>query len=330
MKLKNIAFSPSKITNEFWIFCKEDAISKKYPANDGKWMMFFPLSELDLRWNEACGLFRAGKLKGINSMKVSTAKPNPKAIYAKGEGIIIFYCGASENRANVLDYGKNILIHMKYPRLYFFYKSDKPHLIKYENVYKHLYFIRTLVFLKLVNSQNQSRLSQVSNLSHYKNIKKLSDLPKVVPNRIDQIQNKPVMIINSTNSARNSDVSPTLLNIRSNSTYPTNDFNLNNSNQNPMPVPMRMHIHKVLSKSIQSGLHNSDAQIHDDDDSNNNMRSKSVLHKNFPNNSSQQRIIPLVKRPSNNVENFYMKVYNLPSFNYTDTVADVKQFINIQ
>ena len=97
-------FNPSKISHMYWVYCREDYLMNMYPANDGKWMMFFPIGEVDDRWAEACGLYRAGKLRGINSMKVSTAKPNSQRIYDEGEAIIIFYCGPSEDKTNVLEY----------------------------------------------------------------------------------------------------------------------------------------------------------------------------------------------------------------------------------
>ena len=109
-------------------------------------MMFFPLEEIDDRWHEACDLYRAGKLVGINSMKVSTAKPNSQRIYDEGEGIIIFYCGMSTDKENIMEYGRNILQNMHYPRDTFYYKSDQPHLINYSKKYRHMYSINTHSF----------------------------------------------------------------------------------------------------------------------------------------------------------------------------------------
>ncbi len=91
---------------------------------------------------QACNLFRDGHLKGIKSIKVSTAKPNQESIFEPGEGIIIFYCGPSENEAKILEYGRNILKYMWYPRSHFYFKSDKPHLWSTRK-YKHMYFIET-------------------------------------------------------------------------------------------------------------------------------------------------------------------------------------------
>ena len=86
-------------------------------------------------------------LYGINSMKASTAKQNPlpERLHGYDEGIIIFYCGQSEDRQNVMSYGRNLLNKMNYPRSRLYFKSDVPHLINYSNEYRHMYYIDTYV-----------------------------------------------------------------------------------------------------------------------------------------------------------------------------------------
>ena len=69
--------------------------------------------------------------------------PMPQRLHGPDEGIIIFYCGPSEDQANVMEYGRNILNNMNYPRDTFYYKSDKPHLINHHKPYKHMYYINT-------------------------------------------------------------------------------------------------------------------------------------------------------------------------------------------
>ena len=138
--------NPTEVYDEFWIYNIEDHTSNKYPYADGKWMMIIHKKELNKKWREACSLYKSGKLHGVNSMKVSTSRPNASAIYPQGYGIIIFYCGPSEDKANILAYGENILRHMFYSEEYFFYKSDKPHLINPNKKYKHLYYINTRIF----------------------------------------------------------------------------------------------------------------------------------------------------------------------------------------
>ena len=138
-------YLPTKVTETNWIYCNVDDYAHTYPDRDGKWMMFFHMSQLDAKWNEACQLYRAGKLTGIRGMKVSTAKQNPmpNRLHAHDEGIIIFYCGPSEDEQNVMSYGRNLLNHMHYARSHLYYKSDKPHLINHSHKYKHMYAICT-------------------------------------------------------------------------------------------------------------------------------------------------------------------------------------------
>ena len=139
-------FNPTQILDSFWVYAFDQNIANTFPNQDGKWMMFFPMSEMDARWNEACHLYRSGRLFGVNSLKASTIRQNPmpERLHGPDEGIIIFYCGPSEDEANVMEYGRNILNNMHYPRETFYYKSDKPHLIDWSKQYRHMYFINTI------------------------------------------------------------------------------------------------------------------------------------------------------------------------------------------
>ncbi len=146
-KMPSRNLNPSECHDNYWLYCYEKNLARSFHHSDGKWMMFFPLgSTLDYYWKAACELYRSGKLIGINSMKVSTARRNPLAIYANGMGMIIFYCGESEDQETVMTYGQNILNHIYYPDNFFYFKSDKNYLINERNVYKHLYYINTFNF----------------------------------------------------------------------------------------------------------------------------------------------------------------------------------------
>ena len=138
-------FLPSQTIHSYWTYCIDYALTNIFPYQDGKWMMFFPMHEMDQRWAEACHLYNSGMLYGINSMKASTAKQNPlpERLHGYDEGIIIFYCGQSEDRQNVMSYGRNLLNKMNYPRSRLYFKSDVPHLINYSNEYRHMYYIDT-------------------------------------------------------------------------------------------------------------------------------------------------------------------------------------------
>ena len=86
-------------------------------------MMFFPTGEeLDGMWAMAKRLYRARQLNGIDSMKVSTAMPNPRS-RDPNTGVIIFYCGPDDDEAAVKRYGRNLLRWIPY-RKTMTYKAD--------------------------------------------------------------------------------------------------------------------------------------------------------------------------------------------------------------
>jgi len=145
MVLKMHNLNPTEVNYMNWIKCIDQNKVYQYPNHDGKWMMFFPMSDLNVRWREACLLYNSGRLIGISSMKVSTAKQNmfPGRLHGPDEGIIIFYCGPCEDKESVLRYGRNLLNNMHYSRPFLHYKSDKPHLINYANRYRQMYSINT-------------------------------------------------------------------------------------------------------------------------------------------------------------------------------------------
>jgi hypothetical protein len=81
---------PSKIHDSYWIYEKNDKFDKL--SFDGKWMLFFDKKIIDEKWRLLKQLYNDGKLIGIHSVKVSTAKDNPRATNQK-TGVIIAYCG---------------------------------------------------------------------------------------------------------------------------------------------------------------------------------------------------------------------------------------------
>ena len=155
-------YRPSQTLHSYWVFCIDYPVSNIFPYQDGKWMMFFPIQEMDKRWAEACHLYNSGKLTGINSMKASTAKQNPlpERLHGPDEGIIIFYCGPSKHRQNVMAYGRNLLNKMKYPRSKLYFKSDLPHLVNNSNEYKHMYFIDTKEHYSRMKSKKMNKRQQ--------------------------------------------------------------------------------------------------------------------------------------------------------------------------
>jgi hypothetical protein len=132
---------PSKIDTHYWIHSIDSSMQKRYPYIDGKYVMFFPKDELDERWKEANILYKSGKLTGINSMKVSTQKKNAEGINKYKNGVIIFYCGPSENKERILEYGRNLLKLIYYNDSTLYYKSEKAHLRDNSRRYSNLYTI---------------------------------------------------------------------------------------------------------------------------------------------------------------------------------------------
>jgi len=163
-------YYPTKVFDSNWIFFCLDEFSNKYPDKDGKWMMFFPMSQMDAKWAEACQLYKSGKLMGIRGMKASTAKqnPNPERLHGPDEGIIIFYCGPSEDKNKILKIGKNILNNLHYPREKFFYKSDKPDLINHSNECKSMYTLNTLKHYKNEFKRMKMNASNINLDFYYK------------------------------------------------------------------------------------------------------------------------------------------------------------------
>jgi len=120
---------PSKELDDYFIFESDPQISDKWGDYDiklsGKWMMFYPWSIMDEKWEEAVEQYRSGKLTGIKSMKVATKKQNPRASDAS-TGVIIFYCGPENDEKLMMSYGHNLLKYFPYTNAFGFmyYKSD--------------------------------------------------------------------------------------------------------------------------------------------------------------------------------------------------------------
>lgn len=125
----NTNLKPSDVNDFPWLICADDTLEEKYCDGQatGKWMMFFPKTELDSKWLEACDLFRQGKLTGIYQMKVSTFYENKRASN-KSDGVLIFFCGPANNGSLMVEYGENLLKYIDY-RPHFggkiYYKSNE-------------------------------------------------------------------------------------------------------------------------------------------------------------------------------------------------------------
>jgi hypothetical protein len=120
----------ARMVGPYWYYARNPEIMKKVHNNDvetdmGKWMLFYPKSQMEAAWKLAQDKYNAHELEGIICMKCSTNRPNPRASN-KDTGVIILYCSGNKN--NILKYGHNIIKKIPYsvnpPDNYIFYKTD--------------------------------------------------------------------------------------------------------------------------------------------------------------------------------------------------------------
>jgi len=89
----------------------------------GKWMLFYDLSKINNRWEEAKEQYDSGNLCGVDYMKVATNKPNPRA-QSSATKVIILYCSDSDNESKIMDIGRRIIYYMQYDEQpYIYYKT---------------------------------------------------------------------------------------------------------------------------------------------------------------------------------------------------------------
>lgn len=110
---------PSETTTQFWIFVGR---SKSNRIVDGKWMLFFPKTDLDAKWQRLQELYHGGELMGVECMKVSTQKLNPRASNTK-DGVVILYCSNSADEDHIISTGNRIQKAIAYDND-MYYKTD--------------------------------------------------------------------------------------------------------------------------------------------------------------------------------------------------------------
>ena len=98
---------------------------EKDPDLSGKWMLFYRPDRIDRQWQRAVHLLATGRLNGIHTIKVATARPNPRA--SSNAKVLVFYCSPCTDRPKVMAAGRCLLtLFSGYSRLspYLYYKSD--------------------------------------------------------------------------------------------------------------------------------------------------------------------------------------------------------------
>ncbi len=91
LSLDNIVLEdkPSQVTDRYWIFA--EAKKGKHPKsskNNGKWLIFIPILQIDNVWAKIKVAVEEGKLG--SSAKVATAKSNPNASNSNFKVICVY------------------------------------------------------------------------------------------------------------------------------------------------------------------------------------------------------------------------------------------------
>ena len=107
---------PSRDWEGYWIYYEEGGQPTDFqPDECGKWMLFYPSELIDQRWEQAKLALRCGRMQGVVSMKVSTARAateNAQGQQQQGRGsykanhVVIFYCGPATNKELVMSIGR--------------------------------------------------------------------------------------------------------------------------------------------------------------------------------------------------------------------------------
>ena len=110
---------------DYWVFYRHPnpSIAEK-PAetddvvDDGKWMLFYPKSEMDARWTEACENMLASRFGIARTMKASTFRENPRSS-DPNKGVIIIYTPRA-NKDVVMETGRLVMETMQYDTTMYF------------------------------------------------------------------------------------------------------------------------------------------------------------------------------------------------------------------
>lgn len=103
--------APSRDERNYWQWHRKPLDGFDYdPSTRGKWMLFYPMSEIDDRWHLVKSLFDTGELHGVGELKVSTAKGSA----GHDSGVINVYCGPYDDEELVMRIGKNLANKMQY------------------------------------------------------------------------------------------------------------------------------------------------------------------------------------------------------------------------
>ena len=91
-------------------------------VDSGKWMVFYPRSEMDARWQEAIENMHAGRFGVVRVMKASTFMDDPRSS-DNSKGVIILYTEKTFKDL-VMESGRLIMEIMRYEATIYF-KTDE-------------------------------------------------------------------------------------------------------------------------------------------------------------------------------------------------------------
>ena len=92
-------------------------------VDNGKWMLFYPKSEMDARWQEAIENMHAGRFGVVRIMKASTFMDNPRSSDSS-KGVIILYTSKT-SKDLVMESGRLIMEIMRYKATIYFKTNEQ-------------------------------------------------------------------------------------------------------------------------------------------------------------------------------------------------------------
>ena len=113
---------PMRITSKYWCIERPTIESDDLKLGDhttGKWMLFYPKPQMNAKWKCVVEKFREGSLRGVTSMKCSTAKKNERC-NNDADGVMILYVGC-DDESQILEIGQNIIDTLDYRHAKFMY-----------------------------------------------------------------------------------------------------------------------------------------------------------------------------------------------------------------
>jgi len=112
--------SPMEITNRPWVHYE---LNGRGAYGGGKWMVFYPKTEINLKWRQIRNLYSKGKLPGVYGLKCSTGYSNPRESNPDN-GVIIVFCNSADDN-NIMQVGNNlVLLDPDIPANWIYYKTD--------------------------------------------------------------------------------------------------------------------------------------------------------------------------------------------------------------